>query len=152
MIPEASTLIEKFAETQYSVITEAGRKQPYTFERLFKIPKEYTVDGQGEEFLEYYKSLEAKGKEINIRNFLIFFKKEIIFHSIVSLIYDVCSILIPLLINVYLSWLGASKKNDSHFWDGCLILGSFFLRFSSFMDFTRLVLSWRKIVSGSSTS
>ena len=81
MIPEARTLIERIAATQYSVITERGGSSPYTFDKLYKVPKEHTAEGLGEKFQKYLDELTAKRKQLNLWKVVLFFKWELIQHT-----------------------------------------------------------------------
>ena len=110
MIPEKETLLQRIASTQYTVITERGRKEPYPFNNLFKIPEEFTTEGLEDDFLEYFKSLEAQGKQMSLINFSLYFKWIMLRHAFVSALYKLSGLILPLLISMYLSWLSAPKK------------------------------------------
>ena len=117
MIPEAKTILQKVANTHFSVITARGRKKPYTLDNLFDIQKQYKVEGLGSNFLEYSKLLQAKGKEIGIKEIVLYFKDHIIFHSFTSALYNIASLFLPLLLKIYLSWLGEQEEHASRgFW------------------------------------
>ena len=117
MIPEAKTILQKVANTHFSVITARGRKKPYTLDNLFDIQNQYKVEGLGSSFLEYFKLLQAEGKEIGIKEIVLYFKGHIIFHTFTSALSNFASLFLPLLLEIYLSWLGKEDDDPSRgFW------------------------------------
>ena len=117
MIPEAKTVLERISNTQYSVITERGRKEPYTFENLFEIPDKFKVGGLGEDFMDYIKSLQAKGREIGIMDIAFYFRRQITIYFLFSALYNFSSLTLPVLLNFYLAWLGEKNFAASRgFW------------------------------------
>ena len=109
MIPKPQSFIEKIADTQYSVIIEKGRKRAYTTENLFKIPKEYTVEGLGTDFDEYCQSLKEKGTQISLWKFFIFFRWELLKHYLWSFTCHILELLLLLILQMNLCWVNSDQ-------------------------------------------
>ena len=123
MISDPKTVLERIANTQYSVITARGRKEPYTFENLFQIPDKYKVEGLGNDFVDYIKKIQAKGKEIGIMDIAFYFRRQIIGYFFGSGLFNFSTLTLPFLLNLYLSWLAEKDYSVSRgFWLLILIL------------------------------
>ena len=131
MIPEAKTLAQRLASTQFCVITERGRTTPYTFDRLYGVPEEHTTNGLGRKFQKYLDGLTAQGKELTLWNVAIFFKWVMVKHVGWLFLAHESELPLALLINLNLMWLN-SRKDDVEAYRGlgifCSILVVSFMR------------------------
>ena len=111
MIPEAKTLIQKIAGTQYSVITEKGRTSPYTFDMLYQVPKEHSADGLGQEFQTYLDELTSQGKELTIWKVASFFKRVMAGHIAWFFLAQGSELPLAFLIHLNLNWLNSDEED-----------------------------------------
>ena len=108
-------MIERVASTQYRVITEKGRSRPYQFDMLFQVPEEHTADGLGKKFQKYLDEETAKGKELTLWRFVIFFKRELVRHILWVMLALGTELPLPLFMNLYLGWLNSVKNKGPPF-------------------------------------
>ena len=112
MIPKPQSILEKIADTQYGVIIERGVEESYTLSNLFDIPTEFTAGGLGKEFQRYLKGLQAKGKELTMWRFILFFKWDVLAHFLYCSLGNVLELALLLLLHLNLDWINSGEQGD----------------------------------------
>ena len=118
---KATTLVEHLFHTENNAIIERGSKEPFTFERLFRIPKEHTYGDMGVKFIAYFQELAKKGEDLSVFEIARFFKWETVIHFIFTAMFSFSDFSLPLFVKMILDWL-ETPQEELDYWNGFYLL------------------------------